>query len=221
MEELEDYELWYKYPQHRLWFNKLYLSEQLNYYCGPCGTAPRRLDKYIVRPIYNLAGMGLGATVQHISAKDRSATPPGYFWCQYFSGNHYSVSYSWTNEMWKPIHAWVGHNSEDNLTKFTRWTRTVENIPTVPQCFNVLSDVGTINLEFKDSKPIEVHLRASGNPDGSCHSNYSEYIPVWRSDDCSLISHYQDLGYKFVNNNCDMSDVTPYTTEHRIGFLVR
>ena len=220
LEELEDYQLWYKYKQHRLWFNKLYLAEQLGYYCGPCGTAPSISDKYVVRPIYNLAGMGLGATVKHIDAKDRSATPPGYFWCKYFTGDHYSVSYQWDN-VWKPVHAWVGYNSEDNLTKFSRWVRVTENIPTVPQCFDCLSDVGTINIEFKGTKPIEVHLRASGNPDGSCESSYSEYIPVWKSDGPSIITDYTERGYTFINDDCDMSDTTPYITEHRIGFLVR
>lgn len=219
-EDLEDYQLWNKYSHHRLWFNKLYVAEQLGYYCGPCGTAPSISDKYIVRPIYNLAGMGLGASVKHISAKDRSATPPGYFWCQYFSGNHYSVSYSWSKDRWTPIHAWIGYNSEDNLTKFTRWIRTQENIPRVPSCFNVLRDVETINIEFKDSKAIEVHLRASGNPDGSIESKYNEYIPVWQSDDCNLITEYTERGYVFINDTCDLSDVEPYTTEYRIGFLV-
>lgn len=220
MEELEDYQLWYKYPQHRLWFNKLYVADCLGYYCGPCGTAPTQSGKYIIRPCYNLAGMGLGAQVLHIEAGDRSATPPGYFWSAYFSGQHYSASYSWVNNSWQPLHCWAGYNSEDNLIKFTRWIRTA-HCPVVPYSFNVLRDVGGINIEFKGSKVIEVHLRSSGNPDGSTHSSYNEYIPVWRSDSCSLVSEYTSAGYSFIDDSCDMSDVTLYTTEHRIGFLVR
>lgn len=221
MEDLEDYELWYKYKHHRKWFNKLYVADTLGYYCGPCGTAPSISDKYVIRPCYNLAGMGLGAKVVHIEAKDRSATPPGYFWCRYFSGDHYSVSYRWEQDFWQPIHAWIGYNSEDNLTKFTRWIRTTTNIPAVPSQFDCLSDVSGINIEFKDDKVIEVHLRTSGNPDGSTHDLYSEYIPVWRSDDPSSITNYLERGYAFIDNNCDMSDVEPYTSEHRIGFIVR
>jgi len=221
LEDLEDYQLWNKYKHHRLWFNKLYLAEQLGYYCGPCGTAPSISDSYVVRPIYNLAGMGLGASVKYITAKDRSATPPGYFWCQYFSGNHYSVSYSWNQDSWVPLHAWIGYNDKDNLTKFTSWIRITENIPVVPKLLNCLSDVGAINIEFKDNKIIEVHLRASGNPDGSSHSLYNEYIPVWSSDNENMISDYVAQNYIFINDDCDMSDVEPYSTEHRIGFLVR
>lgn len=220
LEELEDYELWYKYPQHRCWFNKLYVAYTLGYYCGPCGTAPNITDKYVIRPCYNLAGMGLGAQVVTISAKDRSATPPGYFWCRYFSGDHYSSSYRWVKDRWEPVHSWIGYNSENNLTKFTRWIRT-DIAPPVPSELSCLSDVGGINIEFKDNKVIEVHLRTSGNPDGSSHNLYSEYIPVWRSDNTSMISDYCERGYFFIDNNCDMSDVEPYTSEHRIGFLVR
>jgi hypothetical protein len=221
LNDLEDYQLWNEYKQHRLWFNKLYLAEQLGYYCGPCGTAPSISDKYIVRPIYNLAGMGLGASVKHITAKDRSATPPGYFWCEYFSGDHYSVSYTWAQNSWAPLHAWIGYNSEDNLTKFTRWIRTEQNIPEVPKLLNCLSDVGAINIEFKDNKIIEVHLRASGNPDGSSHTTYNEYIPVWSSDNEDMISDHISQNYTFIDDSCDMSDVLPYSTERRIGFLVR
>jgi hypothetical protein len=220
LEDLDEHELWYKYPHHRLWFNKLYLAEQFGHYCGPCGTAPNISGNYVVRPIYNLAGMGLGARVQHIDSKDRSATPPGYFWCQYFSGDHYSVSYRW-DDSWKPIHAWIGYNDKGNLTKFTSWIRATECIPTVPERLNCLSDVGVINIEFKGDKPIEIHLRASGNPDGSTYSSYNEYIPVWKSDDCNLVAEHIERGYIFLNDSADMSDVEPYISEHRIGFLVR
>ena len=133
---------------------------------------------------------------------------------------HYSVSYKWRQGLWQPIHAWIGYNSEDNLTKFTRWVRS-DTAPSVPPQFDCLSDVGGINIEFKDDKVIEVHLRTSGNPDGSTHDEYNEYIPVWRSDDPSSVTNYLERGYIFIDTNCDMSDVEPYTSEHRIGFLVR
>lgn len=221
LEDLDDYELWNKYPQHRCWFNKLHVSLTLGYYCGPCGTAPSKSGEYVIRPCYNLAGMGLGARVVTINAKDRSATPPGYFWCAYFTGDHYSVSYTWTDNSWQPIHAWIGYNYKNNLTKFTRWIRTDKNIPTVPNQLNCLSDVGGINIEFIGNKVIEVHLRTSGNPDGSSHNLYSEYIPVWQSDNQDTISEYCSSGYSFIDDSCDMSDVEPYTSERRIGFLVR
>ena len=220
MEELEDYELWNRYAHHRQWFNKLHVALMLGYHCGPCGTAPTISGKYVVRPCYNLAGMGLGAQIVNIDAKDRSATPPGYFWCKYFSGDHYSVSYRWLGGRWEQLHAWVGYNSEDNLTKFTSWKR-VDTAPAAPEQFNCLADVGGINVEFKGDKVIEVHLRTSGNPDGSSHNLYNEYIPVWQSDGVSIISEYCERGYSFIDDNCDMSDVEPYTSERRIGFLVR
>ncbi len=222
MEDLDEWEIWDRYPQHRLWFNKLYLANVLNYSCGPGGYPPPRSDNYIVRPIYNLAGMGLGARLQYIEAGDRSSVPPGYFWCEYFDAPHYSATYEFyhgVRPLWKPLSCWQGMNSTENLTKFTRWTRS-EYVPPVPAILNVLSDVRYINIEFKGDKPIEIHLRASGNPDGSIYSLYNEYIPVWKSDGQQLINLYTK-GYRFIPNSTDMSDVNPYSNEVRLGFFVR
>jgi hypothetical protein len=215
---LEEYELWEQFPQHRRWFNKLYVADILGYACGPSGTAPKHSGKYVIRPCYNLAGMGLGATVQHINAGNRSATPPGYFWCEYFNGDQYSATYKWVKNSWQCVSCWIGYNSEDNLTKFNRWIKT-EYIPPVPQCFNALSDVGGINIEFKGFKVIETHLRTSGNPDGSTDTRYSEFIPLWLEDYDDILAQYPD--YEFIPDSCDMSDVTPFSSHHRIGFLVK
>ena len=226
MENLADYELWDRYPKYHKWFNKLYISELLNYKCGPSGTAPTVSDYYVVRPIYNLAGMGLGASVKWIDAGDKSAVPPGYFWCEYFKGFHYSATYKFrhggintSKPYWEPLHCWIGYNSSNNLTKFTKWERSSSYIPEVPREFNELSGF-IINIEFKGQNPIEVHLRGSGNPDGSLDSNYNEYIPVWASDAIDIDS-YIALGYTYLPDEEDMSDVYPYTTERRLGFLVK
>ena len=222
IEDLNEWEIWDKYPHHRIWFNKLYLANSLNYLCGPGGYPPPVSNYYIVRPVYNLAGMGIGAQLQYIEAGDRTSVPPGYFWCEYFDAPHYSVTYEFCNDIdtqWKPCSSWQGINSTDNLTKFTRWTRS-EYAPPVPAALNDLGDVGYINIEFKGDNPIEVHLRASGNPDGSIFSEYNEYIPVWQSDNKQLLNLDKD-GYHFIPNSMDMSDVSPYSNEVRLGFYVR
>ena len=92
--------------------------------------------------------------------------------------------------------------------------------PPVPAALNVLNDVQYINIEFKGDKPIEVHLRASGNPDGTIYSEYNEYIPVWQSDDQQLLNLHTK-GYHFIHNSIDMSDVGPYCNEIRLGFFVQ
>ncbi len=222
----DDTDAWLAYPQHRNWFNKLFVAEKMGYTCGPCGLAPQKSDYYVVRPIYNLAGMGLGASVKWINAGDKSVVPPGYFWCEYFKGFHYSATYEFchggignSKPYWKPLHCWIGYNTSNNLTKFTKWERSSSYVPEVPREFNELSSL-IINIEFKGQNPIEVHLRGSGNPDGSLDSEYNEYIPVWASDTID-IDAYLALGYTYRPDEEDMSDVYPYTDERRLGFLLR
>jgi len=62
MDDLEAFEL---YPQYRHWYNKLFLSIVLGYTCG-FDTIPSS-GRWIIRPIQNLVGMGLGASIGHYS----------------------------------------------------------------------------------------------------------------------------------------------------------
>ena len=91
----EDIAAWYKYPHYRKWFNKLYVAERFSYNCGPAGIPVPESGEYIVRPIVNLAGMGIGARVMHLEENEVSEKiPAGYFWCEYFQGRHLSVDLS-------------------------------------------------------------------------------------------------------------------------------
>lgn len=51
-----------------LWiFDKLLLNKKFNYLCGPgCVPAPKA-DFYIVRPVMNLYGMGVGAEIKWLT----------------------------------------------------------------------------------------------------------------------------------------------------------
>jgi hypothetical protein len=217
MADLEEYELWDFYPQLHHWFNKLWLAEQLGYKCGPSGYAPKKSGEYIVRPIYNLAGMGLGASKTHILAGDRSCVPPGSFWCEYFDEPHYSVTYEYKFGKWKPLHSWHGYFDESNLSCFTLWTRS-EHTPELPTIFEELKEVEQINVEFRGDRPIEVHLRPSGNPDGSTgRSPYNEYVPIWQSTKDSCYE-YLEQGYSFLD--CPES-ADGLLSDSRIGFMVR
>lgn len=217
MADLEEYELWDAYPQHRLWFNKLWLAEQLEYKCGPCGYAPRRTGEYVVRPIYNLAGMGLGAYKTRIAAGDRSQVPPGSFWCEYFDEPHYSVTYEHSYAGWRMVHSWHGQFDSTNLSRFNAWTQS-SHAPPLSQLFDELSDVGTINVEFRGDKPIEVHLRPSGNPDGSSEpSPYSKYVPIW-SDSLEQCHSLVENGYSFLDCPETADDQLKI---YRVGFMVR
>jgi len=169
---LEDRDAWQLWPHHRNWFNKLWLSLEMCYTCGPCGVAPPKAGYYIVRPIYNLAGMGVGARKQYLNTNDLSQVEPGYFWCEWFDGPQHSVTYEWDGK-WVPTSSWQGVLAPRSLTRFLKWTQS-RFTPELPEMFDVLKDVEQINVEWIGNRIIEVHLRPSPDP-----QEYAEYIPVW------------------------------------------
>ena len=210
---MEDCDVYFEYPHHRKWFNKLWLSETLGYNCGPAGTDIPEDGTYVIRPIYNLSGMGAGAEVKELKKGDRKSIPPGYFWCEYFTGKHLSANYQFVHAVaphWKPLSCWEGTNMPVNLSKFYEWKRS-EYIPKVPRELNELSDVKQINVEFKDDKVIEVHLRTSPDPE------YDHFIPVWKSDE-GKVSHYLMHGFKFIEF---FDDADGHINDPRVGFLVK
>lgn len=210
---MHDHEAWKKYPNYHIWFNKLWLAEQLKYDCGPCGVPPARSGEYVVRPIYNLSGMGVGSSIKFIDEGDTSKVPPGYFWCEKFEGNQYSVTYKFhhaVNPYWEPIVSYCGVKSNKNLSKFSHWCKS-DYAPKVPRLFNELSEVQIINIEFIDDNPIEVHLRESPDPE------YDILIPIWRDEDY-MVDKYEKLGYTYIKSfeNADGFLSTP-----RLGFMVK
>jgi hypothetical protein len=205
-----DDDAWIKYPQHHNWFNKLFVAEQMGYNCGPSGLAPSVTDYYMVRPTYNLSGMGVGADMIKIDAGDPSKVPPGYFWCEFIGGIQYSATYEFTLGRWKPISCWEGHLAHQSFTKFVGWTRSTY-APEVPREFNVLSDVKRINVEFKGTKPIEVHLRDTPDPD------YDDIVPVW-NDSSFNMDIYLGRGYKYIES---FDNANGFLETARLGFLVK
>ncbi len=202
-----DVDAWNKYPQHRKYFNKLWLSERLGYCCGPGGVPVPMLNNYIVRPIYNLRGMGLNASIQRLDPSDLTSVPPGYFWCEQFTGNQYSVDYKWKNNKWEQISAMQGINDLTQLYKFSKWIKTDKKIK-LPLILNYLSDCEYINVECIEDKIIEVHLRVSPDP-----TSYQELIPVWQGDEIKIPD-----GYTWIESHDDADHLLPQT---RLGFYAK
>lgn len=217
---MHDYEAWEKYPQHRLWFNKLWVSQKLRYNCGPGGTAPEESGWFIIRPIYNLSGMGVGAKKVWIEAGDLRAVPAGYFWCEWFEGTHYSATYTFEHgniPKWNLKSCWEGFSNPAMLQQFREWKRS-SFTPEVPRELNELSDVDILNVEFKDHKVIEVHLRDTPDP------NYDHIIPTWMSDQVNgkMLSERNDKlikdGYTWIK---DFDDADGQLSDPRTGFWVK
>ena len=208
-----DYQAYSEYKNYRKWFNKLYVSEALNYNCGPAGLSVTEKGMYVIRPIYNLSGMGIGATVKELEAGDLS-TPPGYFWCEYFEGEQYSVNYKFIHDTvgrWEPINCWRGNKLKENLSKFISWHRD-NYYPELPRIFNELSSIDIINVEFIGDKPIEVHLRKSPDPE------YDTFIPIWKNTSQETLDYFTELGYTYVES---YEDADGFLETPRLGFMVK
>lgn len=206
---MNDIQAYQEYPSLRHWYNKLWLSEKLGYRCGPASIPPKESGWYIVRPIMNLSGMGVGAKKVWIDKGDHTKVPPGHFWCEWFDGNQYSVTYGWRG-YWHPESCWQGIKEEDNLSRFERWVKT-DFYPELSKVYNELHLVGKINIEFIEDKTIEVHLRTSPDPE------YNELIPVWKDQE-QIVDKYTKLGYDYITS---YDDAEGFLDIPRVGFLVK
>lgn len=211
---MEDFQAWQKYPQVRIWFDKLYLAGYLGYDCGPGGVPPSVSGYYCVRPIYNLDGMGVGARKQWIEAGDRTGVEPGYFWCEWFDGDQYSITYDAENVFsYVQKSCFKAERDEDQLFRFKQWMRSDQQFP-LPVRLNyefMFSGVNTINIEIIGDKVVEVHFRDTPDPD------YDELIPVW-NDDQQVVDIYTKLGYTWIEAPDNSNGFLP---TRRLGFMVK
>jgi len=226
-----DQDAWEAYPQHRWIFNKLEVALRQGFHAGPaCSRVTfEGKKKVVIRPIYNLFGMGVGAHITELDSAScnpallrNEIVPIGHFWCEYFEGPHYSIDYHRTRSpvgsifAWEPFHAMEGLNDESNLHRFNSWRRVT--IPTIklPHFLNDITDVEHINIECKGDKIFEIHLRTGndilhGMPVGSWA------FPVWNDQE------YLTQNPAFVPNF--YSDINLYKSAqsdfYRLGFLLK
>ena len=192
---MTDVDAWQSANVEDLWlFDKLLLSRRLGYCCGPSCVPVPRPATYIVRPVTNLAGMGISAKFEYLTSSTLHLEP-GYFWCERFTGPHLSVDY----EYGEPVLSVRGfRDSEAPLWRWSRWqvTNTVLPVP-LPE----LAKFPKLNCEFVGGSAIEVHLRH--NPD----FQYSNTVatPVWEDQEVDpALNFVASPDYKrkgfYVNN---------------------
>lgn len=211
-EDVEDWDAWNMYPQHRWLFNKLELSLRLGYCAGPTPAPVPVTGDYIVRPIYNLSGMGAGAVLMNLEAGRVYDFPPSYFWCERFVGDHLSVNYEWRASRLLPVHTSVAEPDFNNLSRFKRWTKIGHRDLELPNWISSLRFVPKINIEFIGDKIIEIHLRHGVDfPNGA-----KEIIPVWKTTLQQEIDKLLDQGYTYEES---YTDAEKNVNDPRLGFL--
>ena len=215
---LDDTDLWVELPNYRIWFNKLWLSEKLGYQCGPAGVPVPKKGNYIVRPIYNLQGMGLDAKIMLLDPDfEECQVPAGHFWCEQFVGAQYSADFEWAHLRdglwgWKQLYCWRGYNNP-HLWRFHKWEKVDYEIK-LPRFFNSLGwdwKVRHINVESIEANIIEMHLRKSPDPYGK----YEVLIPLWDGDDPTPCAESE---FTYIEDYDDCDGQLP---QARLGFFAR
>ena len=220
----EDYQAWEAYPQYRWIYNKLELALELGYEAGPACVPVKVTGDYIVRPVYNLYGMGIGAVKKYFDrykdAEDlinHKHIPPGYFWCEWFEGKHQSVDFIKEGNEWVAFHAMVGkHESTDNLTKFIEWEVTKPDIELPDWLHNVTTEK-YLNVETIGDKIIEVHLR-SGNDVGWDYDVGTKIIPAWKNGSYEKYKHMKFLPN--LHSDIIKYEAAGYLKDIRDGYFV-
>lgn len=173
---LDSNQEWENICSEDLWvYNKLFLSKILKYVCGPTGTIVPKSNYYIIRPSFNLNGMGRLARIEWIE-KNTDNYHPSEFWCEIFTGRHLSVDF-YKKESKLVILGEKDLNAP--IYKWKKWSKIYEEIQ-FPSVLNSLKgNYDWINCEFIGDKLIEVHFRQ--NPDFRYGNTIA--IPVWSEDE--------------------------------------
>lgn len=210
---------WEYFPKLRWVYNKLELSLRCGYNSGPIPILPKTSGYYCIRPIYNITGYGIYARKLWIDKDDQPSMyeiHPGEFWTEWWTGNHYSIDYVWEDK-WIPVFATQGKNNDDNLLKFESWKKIDPPDIELPKFLDELAPSKVLNIEFKDAKILEIHLRL-GNVFGDWHNiddNANILVVAWQDKYIKDANKMKEQGYKFVENkDHDFS----YIQEPRLGF---
>jgi hypothetical protein len=224
---VSDAAAWRLNPRHRQVYDKLRLALGAGLQAAPCGVDPADYGispetELFVKPITNLAGMGLGARA--IGAGSVPAEP-GYFWCERLTGRHSSSDCLVQDG--KAV--WFAHTCASDAKDAERpvfWHVGAA----LPELEHWIQDwvaehlagyTGLCNMELIGGRPIEAHLRGS-------NGFFDLYGPAFLSAWVALVDdgHFQAPppipgGYVIsVFGDADLSDATIKTAE-RAGVRVQ
>ena len=186
---LDSSDEWENIHSEDLWvYNKLFLSRILGYNCGPSGVPVPKSDFYIIRPSFNLLGMGRCSRKEYIESYT-DLLHPSEFWCEIFEGEHLSVDYRRKT----PELVVKGYRDpESSLYRWSKWEKVERHIEFPSVLENLKGDYEWINCEFIGGKLIEVHFRR--NPDFRYGNTIA--IPVWNDENVP-----KDGKYKYIEDS--------------------
>ena len=188
MYHLDGNDEWNHIHPSDLWvYNKLFLSRVLGYTCGPVGTTVPKPDFYIVRPSFNLLGMGRFARKEWIE-NDIEYAHPSEFWCEIFEGEHLSVDFK--NQTAELVVLGT-RNPDDPYYKWKKWEKVDQKMEFPEILRSLKGNYEWINCEFINGNLIEVHFRR--NPDFRYGNSLA--IPVWDDEKVENMTFIEDNEY--------------------------
>ena len=178
---------WTNTDTEDLWiYDKLILSKKMGYVCGPTGVDVPEDGFYIVRPVTNIVGLGIGAYEQYLTVEGwTDHLPPGTFWSEIFEGDHLSIDYEWG----EPILNIQGFRYPESFVRWKKWIKVEQTVELPDILKPIAKKYQFMNCEYIGGKLIEVHLRK--NPDFDFDN--VEFIPVWQGQDTT-----PPEGYRYV-----------------------
>lgn len=190
-----DSDIWNSIHIDDLWiYDKLILSRKLGHLCGPSGVDLPYPGTYIVKPITNIMGMGMGSYIKTFETTNTDDIEPGYFWMELFKGQHLSI------DVIEGKTEVVIEGISEGTQRFSKWIKQENvNIEHPELILELSHKYSVVNYETIGGKVIEVHLRH--NPDWIKYKA-KELIPVWRKE---------DIQQNFVEDR----------DGERLGFIVR
>ncbi len=188
----DDLDVWGSIPKKYLWaVDKLILSKQLGYVCGPKGVAIPQAGEYIIRPCVNFLGMGRGVFSVKAHRSEVLDIPDGFFWCEKFTGEHLSIDFKKGKQFLTILGVpRIEDSIKYGFAMWKVWKKVRRKIRMPKGVAEIIKTCPYVNVECVGGKVIEVHFRL--NPDFK--ETTSEYLkPVYYSDVLKLKS-----GEKFI-----------------------
>ena len=160
----DDYNAYRWNLPHRWVYNKLQIAESQDLSCAPHGVEPKTYPVFS-KPIYNLAGMGVGSRALWNSSDYAAYETPGHMWMTLLDGEHVSSDIAVIKGKVHWVRNCVGLAGPAGT--FDYWIVEAHRRPALENyCVNWIESrlndyTGMLNIETIGGKIIEMHLRFS------------------------------------------------------------
>ena len=171
-------------PDHNWVYNKPLLCDLQGIQWYPCPIEPP-IFPVIMRPVFNLLGMGAEATKIHSIEEFKNQSKYGYFSTPFIEGAHTSHDFIVDNGIFTNETIFKGYPLKEHTGAFLYWELLSKNKqPVMTPFLTKLQDKmkgysGPLNVECIDNKIIECHLRVGDIDIIQDQTRPLYLVPIW------------------------------------------